>query len=245
MIGPHTQDQTLEIRHLHADGTWRWHEVKLRNLLGDPAVAGIVANRRDVTAQRAHQDQLAHQASHDALTGLVNSAAFEDRLLQAVAAANRRSEPLAVVLVDLNRFKAVNDTLGHRVGDQLLVEVGRRLVAATRGGDIVARLGGDEFAVVLSTAADAHGAVAAAGRLVASLERPVAISGHSICVGASAGIARFPEDGDDPKGLLDRVLTWPCTRPSGPGSRWSTTAATWPGPPPTVTTPCCAWASSR
>jgi diguanylate cyclase (GGDEF)-like protein/PAS domain S-box-containing protein len=198
-------DVTLELRQRHGSGSWRWYEVKFRNLLGDPVVRGIVAQHRDITDQRDREDLLAHAATHDALTGLSNRPSFEDHLARALVVARLRSMRLAVLMVDLDHFKQVNDTLGHCFGDELLYEVGRRLVVELREAEAVARLGGDEFAVLLSTGADAESAQSAAHRLIRTLERPVVLSGRSIWVGASVGTAAFPEDGTEPQILLHRA----------------------------------------
>src|SRR5215475_6161873 len=142
-----------EVRVRHADGKWHWHEVTVRNLLGNPAVQGIVASHRDVTERRAIQETLAYDASHDALTGQLNRAAFLRSLEQALADAARERQQLAVLFVDLDGFKRVNDTLGHDVGDALLVAVGRMIQRNILGCDAVGRLGGDEFGVVLASVA--------------------------------------------------------------------------------------------
>ncbi|GAB3855517.1 putative bifunctional diguanylate cyclase/phosphodiesterase [Dactylosporangium cerinum] len=141
---------------------------------------------------RDHQRLLREQATHDALTGLPNRALFNDTLDEAFHG--------AAILVDLDDFKTVNDTLGHHVGDGLLVEVGRRLRAAVRPGDLVARLGGDEFAVLLPGAGD-HAAGEVAERILAELANPVTTHGHLLSVGASVGVAERLAD-DDPQSLL-------------------------------------------
>ncbi|GAA3192045.1 GGDEF domain-containing protein [Dactylosporangium siamense] len=141
---------------------------------------------------RDHQRLLREQATHDALTGLPNRALFNDTLDEAFHG--------AAILVDLDDFKTVNDTLGHHVGDGLLVEVGRRLRAAVRPGDLVARLGGDEFAVLLPGAGD-HAAGEVAERILAELANPITTHGHLLSVGASVGVAERLAD-DDPQSLL-------------------------------------------
>ncbi|MGZ8491238.1 MAG: EAL domain-containing protein [Gemmatirosa sp.] len=150
-------------------------------------VAGV-AVAEDVTQRRGLEEQLAHQAFHDPLTGLANRALFRDRVEHALAQAGRSSDDLAVLFLDLDDFKSVNDSLGHAEGDQLLVQVAARLLNATRGSDTVARLGGDEFAVLLANAGggDAH---VVANRILSSLTRPVPLAARDIAVGASIGIA--------------------------------------------------------
>ena len=142
-------EATFEFRARHADGSWRTLEAIAKNLLDDPAVGGVVVNYRDITERKALEEQLRHQAFHDVLTGLANRSLFRDRLGHALARAARGASPTAVLYLDIDDFKAVNDRFGHSEGDRLLIAVGQRLQSATRAGDTVARLGGDEFAVIV------------------------------------------------------------------------------------------------
>ena len=161
---------------------------------------------RRVTARiRRQMEQIEHQAFHDALTGLPNRALFHDRVGQALRAARRDNESVAVMVMDLDRFKEVNDTLGHKRGDQLLVEVGRKLARPLRAGDTVARLGGDEFGILAPAANDPASALALAGRVRAALEQPHRIAGVEVDVDASIGIALFPRDGEDVDTLVRRA----------------------------------------
>jgi diguanylate cyclase (GGDEF)-like protein len=146
-----------------------------------------------------------HQALHDALTGLPNRALLRERTGQAIAAADRDLVPAALLLLDLNHFKEVNDTLGHHDGDQLLVQVGQRLRAALRAVDTVARLGGDEFAVLLPRIATAEGAAAVAATLQDALQAPFTAAGLRLEVEASIGAAVYPEHGSDPDELLQHA----------------------------------------
>ncbi|HET9443717.1 MAG TPA: GGDEF domain-containing protein, partial [Acidimicrobiales bacterium] len=152
---------------------------------------------------RSHRD-LSHQASHDGLTGLANRAAFRARLQQALAQPERRDRTQAVLFVDLDDFKDVNDALGHAVGDEVLRAVASRLTEAVRPGDLVARLGGDEFALVLDGIPEEEAAVDIAERAVAALAAPVEVAGTSVRVGASAGLA-LRHAGSDPDGLMDEA----------------------------------------
>ena len=176
----------------HGDGRWRMTEIVLTNLLDEPAVGGIVLNTRDVTERTNLEDQLRHQAYHDALTGLANRVLFSARVDEVL----RREEraPLAVLFVDLDDFKTVNDSLGHAAGDELLQAVARRLESCLRPNDIVARLGGDEFALLLQES-DGTGTLDAFGvaeRILRALEAPVLIDGREIVVAASIGVADDP-----------------------------------------------------
>ena len=191
-----------DLRLEHADGTWRDFEVVATNLLDQPAVAGVVATYRDVTERKTFERQLRHLAFHDPLSQLPNRALFLDRLENAVARARRGNEVVAVLYLDLDNFKTVNDSLGHPTGDALLVEVARRLSGCARDGDTVARLGGDEFAVLLEDATGRHTAEAVARRIGAVLRKPVHVAGHDVLVSASIGIA----DAHDSPGGADELL---------------------------------------
>jgi len=147
----------------------------------------------------------AHQALHDALTGLPNRTMLRDRTDQAIHQADRELVPAALLLLDLERFKEVNDTLGHHYGDQLLVQVGERLLAALRQVDTVARLGGDEFAVLLPRIETGEGAVAVARKLQATLAQPFLLEGLALDVEASIGVALYPDHGADPDELLQHA----------------------------------------
>ncbi|MCB1954989.1 MAG: EAL domain-containing protein [Rhodocyclaceae bacterium] len=156
-------------------------------------------------AVSAREQQIKAMAYHDALTGLPNRALFNDRLQQAVGVAQRLDNPVSVMLIDLDRFKEVNDTLGHHVGDQLLIEVAVRLRGVlARATDTAARLGGDEFAVLLPTADEAT-AREMAQRLRRAFTQPVFIEGRTLDVGGSIGIASFPRHGRDPHVLMSHA----------------------------------------
>jgi diguanylate cyclase (GGDEF)-like protein/PAS domain S-box-containing protein len=165
-----------------------------RDLRADPTVAGVVLTVRDVTERRRLENDLAHQAFHDGLTGLANRVLFRDRLEQAFLLAGDGAGEVGVLFVDLDDFKEVNDTLGHAVGDQLLVAVGRRIARAIGPGNTAARMGGDEFAILVTDAADPAAAERAAARVVATLTTPVEVSDglggtHIVSGAASVGVA--------------------------------------------------------
>jgi diguanylate cyclase (GGDEF)-like protein/PAS domain S-box-containing protein len=167
---------------------WRHLEAHVTDLRADRQIRGIVLNARDVTERVRLEEELTHQAFHDGLTGLPNRALFRDRLDQSLARSERSQEGLAVLMLDLDGFKQVNDSLGHDAGDQLLEEVARRFGEVTRPADTLARFGGDEFALLLEGTNEAQ-AVAAANRLVRNLSEPIRIAGHELALGASVGIA--------------------------------------------------------
>ena len=192
-------EATAEFRARHADGSWRVIEAVAKNLLDDPAIGGIVVNYRDVTDRRSLEQQLRHQAFHDSLTGLPNRALFLDRLAHAVARTRRGHAPLAVVFIDLDDFKAVNDSLGHAAGDELLVAVAGRIRMTVREADTPARMGGDEFAILLEDAPTVDAARESAGRVLEALRLPFRLPSQDVAIRASVGIAMYasPEQSAD------------------------------------------------
>ncbi|MGN6184757.1 MAG: putative bifunctional diguanylate cyclase/phosphodiesterase, partial [Thermoanaerobaculia bacterium] len=164
-----------------------------------------VAFLRDVTATKNQVSSLRHQAMHDGLTGLPNRTMLFDALEDAIVKAREDKTMLALMLMDLDRFKEVNDTFGHHCGDMLLKQVGFRVQNQMRQGDIVARLGGDEFAIVLPRTSDATSTALTARRILNTLEQPFVVEAQVLEVGASIGIALFPEHGTDARTLLRRA----------------------------------------
>ena len=182
-------DLESEVRLRHADGTWRWFEATVTDHLDDPHVRGQVANLHDVTDRKALEEELRHQAFHDSLTGLANRALFTDRLEHALARQVRIDGALAVLLVDLDDFKAINDSLGHSVGDRLLTAASSRLSTMVRGSDTVARLGGDEFAILIEDPSEDDGPEQVAARVVEAFAEPIVVEGRPLAVTASVGVA--------------------------------------------------------
>ena len=165
-------------------------------------VTGAVIVFHDVSQAHAMSQRLSHLAHHDFLTDLPNRLLFNDRLAQAMSAAQRHGEQLAVLFVDVDRFKHVNDSLGHAIGDQLLLSVAARLTANVRGSDTVSRQGGDEFVILLSTIARAEDAAVSAVKLLTALSMPHQIKEHELQITLSIGIAVYPDDGSDAESLV-------------------------------------------
>ena len=165
-------------------------------------VTGAVMVFHDVSTTRALTLTLAHQAQHDALTDLPNRLLLDDRLTHAIVLGRRHGVKLAVLYLDLDRFKYINDSLGHDVGDRLLRAVAERLSGCVRGSDTVSRHGGDEFVILLSELAEGQDAAISAEKVLQALAKPLLIDGHNLHISASVGIAIFPEDGEDPESLL-------------------------------------------
>jgi diguanylate cyclase (GGDEF)-like protein/PAS domain S-box-containing protein len=193
----------LEVRSPHRDGSWRWLEASVANLLHEPAVQGIVVNFRDITERKALADQLAHQAFHDPLTGLANRALLLDRIEHALSGARRKPGcRLAVLYLDLDDFKTVNDGLGHEAGDEILRMAGRRIADALRPGDTACRLGGDEFAVLLEDLPNPALAYEIGGRLLEELRAPFELEAGVISLNASLGIVLGRDGNEDAAELL-------------------------------------------
>jgi diguanylate cyclase (GGDEF)-like protein len=170
------------------------------------ADGGWLATHEDITDRRRAEAEIIHLARHDVLTGLANRAEFNARLEEACKRLKRNGGAVTVMMLDLDEFKEVNDTLGHPAGDQLLVEVGRRLQSTIRETDVLARLGGDEFAIIQEGESDQHeGATALALRIISAVTQPFDLNGNQASVGACIGIVLAPEHEIDPEGLLKRA----------------------------------------
>ena len=198
----------MEVRLRHANGSLRWFEVGVTNRLDDPSVDGMVCNMRDVTERKGVEAELAHRAHHDSLTSLPNRASFLTRLDGALAAATDSGGTVAVLFLDVDRFKLVNDSLGHDAGDRLLFDVANRLRACVRPQDVVARFGGDEFTLLLDDIEHAGAAIAIAQRITEVLRAPARVRG--------------PRDravGEHRDRVVDRGPTRPATCCATPTSR--------------------------
>jgi diguanylate cyclase (GGDEF)-like protein len=214
--GPHPEGFYREVwRAVESAGHWSGEILQRRrdgetfptwataNALRDEQgrVTHYVSVWRDVSALKQAEQQLQQLAFYDSLTGLANRALFNDRLGIAVLNARRRKTNLAVMYIDLDRFKFVNDSLGHAAGDQLLIEVAQRVKRCVRTTDTVARMGGDEFTVLLADSGAQDDAVQIAGRIVEAVARPVSLRGQDVYVGASIGIALYPQDAQDAEAI--------------------------------------------
>jgi diguanylate cyclase (GGDEF)-like protein/PAS domain S-box-containing protein len=198
----------IEFRIIHADGSERWVQDRafpVRSLGGEIyRIAGIT---KDITERKRADARLLHLAHYDQLSGLPNRVLFYDRLKQALVQANRNGWITAVLFIDLDRFKAVNDTIGHAGGDLLLKDVSDRLVRCVRAADTLGRLGGDEFAVVLSELRTPQDAAGVASAILEALAEPFDIEGHEIYTAASIGIAVYPSDTENADILIRNADT--------------------------------------
>jgi len=204
---PGAADEPIEIRLRHRDGRERVMEIVTTNLLDDPGVAGLVVNSRDVTDRKRDEETIRHLAYYDELTGLPNRRLFLDRLSQAIASARRHEETLAVIVLDLDRFRALNDSLGHELGDQVLKAAARRLVDGLRYGDTVSRLGGDEFTVLLPAVDGIEQVARVARKILDLLSWPLREGSRELNLSASLGISLFPADADGAETLLRNADT--------------------------------------
>jgi diguanylate cyclase (GGDEF)-like protein/PAS domain S-box-containing protein len=194
--------EPVELRLRHANGSWRYVEALGYGALSVPDIAGVLLNARDISDRKRREMQLAYQAFHDPLTGLPNRIVFADRLAHALSLSARRGDAVAVLFLDLDRFKTINDGLGHDAGDQLLIAVAERVRDCLRSGDTVARLGGDEFTVLLEGVGSPEQAVEVAQRLGAAIAEPVLVGHHALSTTASIGIALSESDSLSPDEIM-------------------------------------------
>jgi diguanylate cyclase (GGDEF)-like protein/PAS domain S-box-containing protein len=181
----------------------------LRNKEGK--IVGFRSVSRDVTERKHFEEKLANMATHDSLTGLPNRTLLNDRLAMGLALSRRSGNRLAVMMLDLDKFKVINDTLGHDAGDQLLKSVGERLATVTRRSDTIARMGGDEFVLVLPQVSQPSNAATLAQRILDVFREPFVLDGHHLNVTTSIGIAVYPDDGKEAEILLknaDTAMYW-------------------------------------
>jgi diguanylate cyclase (GGDEF)-like protein/PAS domain S-box-containing protein len=194
-----------ELRYVHKAGAMVWCNSiasLVRGSSNEPLFLIVMAE--DITSRKSQELALEHRALHDGLTDLPNRTLLYDRLRQAILLSKREHQPLALLMMDLDRFKEVNDTFGHHAGDDVLRQVAARLKSQLRESDTIARLGGDEFAIILPGVADEAAAGLTAGRLLQALLQPLAIEGEQLEIRASIGIVLFPRHAEDAESLLRR-----------------------------------------
>jgi diguanylate cyclase (GGDEF)-like protein/PAS domain S-box-containing protein len=206
------QPESGDYRYLHADGRVVWIHNRAQVVRDeDGHVMFVQGVMFDITAQKEAELAMQHMAYHDTLTGLPNRAMFEDHLDLAVARARRHDRSVAVLFMDLDGFKEVNDSLGHAAGDELLCVVSDRLRVATRDTDLVARLGGDEFLVLLADLPDDRGSSAqgvvqaVASRVESAVGEPISLRGHMVVTTISVGSSLFPHEARDVESLMSRA----------------------------------------
>jgi len=199
-------DFRAELEQPCKDGSTVWTEVTVTGIRNESGVfVGLLGVTRNISERKQAEAKMLHMARHDPLTGLPNRALLADRLQQAMAAARRDGQVLALMFIDLDKFKPINDSLGHAVGDVLLVEVARRVRNCVRESDTVARIGGDEFVVLLRTVDSESGALAVADKIRVALGQPVCVGEHRLGVSASIGVAMFPAHGEDDLALTQHA----------------------------------------
>ncbi len=205
MLRDQRQISNFELRLRRRDGSTVWVLENVSLLEGDILEGTII----DITDRKHAQEQMEYQAYHDSLTLLPNRLLFRDRITIALAHARRNNRVSAVMFLDLDQFKLVNDTLGHTVGDRLLQVMAARLVTCVRADDTVARMGGDEFTILLADLHDRRGAASVAQKVLEAVRHPAIVDEHELYVSTSVGIAMFPDDGEDAETLLknaDRAM---------------------------------------
>ncbi|HWP47856.1 MAG TPA: EAL domain-containing protein [Candidatus Limnocylindrales bacterium] len=195
---------TLEYS-FHSSGKELWFLMRVTRLAGKHG--GVVVTHTDITERKQAEETIRYLAYHDALTNLPNRTLFNDRIALAMAQAHRNQHKLAVMFLDLDRFKIINDTLGHSIGDKLLQDVARRLTACLREGDTVARLGGDEFLVLLPKVDQVEDVAKMAERILEIFKTPFRLDNHELFISSSIGITLYPGDGDNVQTLLKNADT--------------------------------------
>lgn len=195
-----------ELQNRKKNGELFWEYAHISPLFReDGTISRYLAVKEDITVRKLQQEKILHQANFDGLTNLPNRRLCLDRLQQLLLQSSRQQTRTAVLFIDLDDFKKINDSLGHDTGDRLLVDVASRLARITRGGDTVGRLGGDEFIVLMGAVTQVGNVAVAAAHLIEQIQRPYLVGGRELMVSASIGIALFPDDGEEPLDLLRKA----------------------------------------
>ncbi|KAF0103832.1 MAG: PAS/PAC sensor-containing diguanylate cyclase/phosphodiesterase [bacterium] len=203
-----TREAKVVVRNYRKDGRLFWNELLIAPVRAeDGSVTHFVGVQNDISEQKQAEESLLHMATHDALTGLPNRNLLQDRIAQAIGYADRLRHEVAILFIDIDRFKNINDSLGHTVGDTLITTLAQRLRGAVRAVDTVARVGGDEFVVVLTDIQHEADVNQVISGLVASISQPVPVDGHALTVTASIGVSLYPHDGRDVTSLLKNADT--------------------------------------
>lgn len=196
-------EANLVLRKCHRDGAEMWSKLLISPVPDETdRIAYFIGVQTDITEHKRDEERLAHQSTHDALTGLPNRNLLKDRLQQAIAQTDRSNNSVALLFLDLDHFKLINDSLGHAAGDRMLLDMAERLRACVREGDTVSRHGGDEFVLVLREIDQSHHVAAICEKIFQTIAEPFFIQGHSFHVTCSIGIALYPQDGQDPATLF-------------------------------------------
>jgi diguanylate cyclase (GGDEF)-like protein/PAS domain S-box-containing protein len=214
LLGERDGVMRLQCRVMNSGGGFRWFEFTASNQMHNPALLGVVINARDVSENRAFQERLAHEAQHDPLTGLPNR-----RRMQDVLGSSLRTGAVAVLFVDLDGFKPVNDVYGHEAGDELLRQVAERLGRCVRGQDVLSRVGGDEFVVLMPGVLDPADAETMSARVRQAIEAPFRVQGHDITIGASVGVHLAPSTSDPDEALRSADHAMYTVKHAGGGRR--------------------------
>jgi diguanylate cyclase (GGDEF)-like protein/PAS domain S-box-containing protein len=197
------RDGKALLRNYRKDGSLFWNELSISPVRNDAGeVTHYIGIQNDVTERKQYEEQLAYQSAHDTLTRLPNRNLAQDRLAQGIIFARRTGHQLALLYIDLDNFKAINDSLGHNVGDQLLQVVAQRLSGCIRSGDTVARMGGDDFALILTGVVHEEDISQVTRKVLAAIAEPAVIESHPLTVTCSIGVSLFPRDGEDAATLL-------------------------------------------